>query len=290
MRQHPWTTTAWIVGLVIVGTGLTLLTVFGESIQIHAMLGPVGLFLVVAAMAFIAEYVDSSLGMGYGTTLTPILLLLGYSPLQVVPAVLVSEFATGVAAGGLHHRLGNVDFGRHTPASRAMWLLAACSIVGTVAAVLLAVKLPGEVVKLYIGAMILAIGVVLIFVRRLVATYSWRRLMGLGTVAAFNKGISGGGYGPLVTTGQILSGVPEKHAVAITSLAEGLVCLVGIGLYVVTTGVPAWTLAIPLTLGGLLSVPAATWTVRILPPAILRQSIGYATAFLGALMLLKVLL
>jgi hypothetical protein len=228
--------------------------------------------------------------MGYGTTLTPILLLLGYSPLQVVPAVLVSEFATGVTAGGLHHRLGNVSFGRRSPASKAMWLLAGCSILGTVAAVTLALRLPGDVVKLYIGSMILVIGIVLIFARGLVQTYSWRRLVALGTIASFNKGISGGGYGPLVTTGQILSGVPEKHAVGITSLAEGIVCLVGMVLYLVSGGVASWSLAVPLTIGGLLSVPAAAWTVKILPPAIMRQSIGYATAFLGTLMLLKVML
>ena len=33
--------------------------------------------LPIVFMAFVAEYFDSSLGMGYGTSLTPILLLLG---------------------------------------------------------------------------------------------------------------------------------------------------------------------------------------------------------------------
>ena len=40
--------------------------------------------------AFICEYMDSTLGMGYGTTLTPILLMMGYNPLQIVPVVLIS--------------------------------------------------------------------------------------------------------------------------------------------------------------------------------------------------------
>ena len=38
-------------------------------------IGMVALFIVTAA--FLCEYVDSTLGMGYGTTLTPLLLILG---------------------------------------------------------------------------------------------------------------------------------------------------------------------------------------------------------------------
>ncbi|MDD5081165.1 MAG: hypothetical protein PHC58_04125, partial [Candidatus Omnitrophica bacterium] len=55
-------------------------------------------------LAFIFEYMDSTLGMGYGTTLTPVLLIMGYEPLQVVPVVLISELFSGLLAGFLHHR------------------------------------------------------------------------------------------------------------------------------------------------------------------------------------------
>ncbi len=47
----------------------------------------VGLFIIL--FAFAAEYTDSTLGIGYGTSLTPILLVLGFSPLEVVPVVLL---------------------------------------------------------------------------------------------------------------------------------------------------------------------------------------------------------
>ncbi len=66
--------------------------------------------LAIIIVAFIAEYVDSSLGMGYGTTLTPLLLFFGYKTMQVVPAVLLSELITGLLAGFTHHAVGNVDF------------------------------------------------------------------------------------------------------------------------------------------------------------------------------------
>jgi uncharacterized membrane protein YfcA len=51
-------------------------------------------YLLILPLAFICEFMDSSLGMGYGTTLTPLLLLMGFEPLQVVPAVLMSECVT----------------------------------------------------------------------------------------------------------------------------------------------------------------------------------------------------
>ncbi|GAF92609.1 unnamed protein product, partial [marine sediment metagenome] len=40
-------------------------------------LGP-GTTLVIFLAALFCEYIDSSLGMGYGTTLTPVLLLAGF--------------------------------------------------------------------------------------------------------------------------------------------------------------------------------------------------------------------
>ena len=36
---------------------------------------------LILSMAFLCEYMDSPLGMGYGTTLIPILLILGFEPL-----------------------------------------------------------------------------------------------------------------------------------------------------------------------------------------------------------------
>ncbi|MBA3064617.1 sulfite exporter TauE/SafE family protein, partial [Candidatus Woesearchaeota archaeon] len=69
-----------------------------------------GIGITIAIIAFFAEYIDSTLGMGYGTILTPLLLLFGFNPLQVVPAVLLSELITGLLAGFTHHKAGNVNF------------------------------------------------------------------------------------------------------------------------------------------------------------------------------------
>ena len=121
------------------------------------------------------------------------------------------------------------------------------------------------------------------------ARFSWPKIIALGSLAAFNKGFSGGGYGPLVTGGQILSGVQEKNAIGTTSLVEGIVCLVGFIFYQFAGGGLDWLLAAALTGGAFLSTPAATLTVKVLHGRTLRRAIGYTTLFLGSLTLFKLL-
>jgi len=264
--------------------------------------------------AFFCEYVDSTLGMGYGTTLTPVLLIMGFSPAQIVPAVLLSELITGVLAGIFHHREGNVNFKPETadifkiknllsPLGyietvkktlplhlKVALLLAACSIFGTVAAVFIAVNIPKFWLKLYIGVLVLSMGlVILLFINRNFK-FSWKRISILGLIASFNKGMSGGGYGPVVTSGQILSGVEGKSAVGITSLAEGLTCLVGVIAYMLVCKNPIdWKLAPYLIIGAVLSVPLSAKSVKILSPRKLKLAIAILTIVLGLFTIIKTL-
>jgi uncharacterized membrane protein YfcA len=245
----------------------------------------VGVFLV----AFGCEFVDSTLGMGYGTTLTPLLILFGFSPLQIIPAVLLSELFTGLSAALAHHRAGNVNFKPGTRAFKVGLVLGACSIVGTVGAVLIAVSIPKIMLKTWIGALVLAVGILILVTvaRRAVVRFSWAKVLGLGTLASFNKGMSGGGYGPLVCGGQLLSGIEGKNAVAITSLAEGLTCVVGVLVYLVISQVFPWRLALPLAVGALCSVPLSALAVKKVKARPLTIAIGVVTTILGIFTLLK---
>jgi uncharacterized membrane protein YfcA len=242
--------------------------------------------IVLLAMA--CEYVDSTLGMGYGTTLTPILLLAGFGPTQIVPSVLLSEFLTGVLAGLLHQEFGNVSFARGSRSLRVVLVLTGCSLFGTLIAVLIAVNVPPWALRAYIGVLVLAVGVGILLTMGRTFPFSWSKVVGLGFVAALNKGLSGGGYGPLVTGGQVLSGVGEREAIGITSLAEGAACLVGVVAYAVSGSVVIdWGLAPSLVLGGLLSVPLAAFSVSKIPVRRMRWAIGSAVTALGAFTLVK---
>jgi len=241
----------------------------------------------VACLAFVCEYIDSSLGMGYGTMLVPILLIMGYSPLQVVPAVLISEFLTGFVAAGLHHGMGNVDF-REKRTLKVSLVLGGMSVLGVVIATVLAIHLPATVVKTYIAILVTVMGLLVITQIRRKLSFSWPRLMGIGALAAFNKGISGGGYGPLVTGGQIVSGVGAKAAIGITSLAESLTCLVGLIVFLSFDKVS--TLTPSLIIGAMLSVPFAAYTVKRLPEKTLTKTLGVVLLAIGTWSLIRVIM
>jgi uncharacterized protein len=273
-----------------------------------------GFGIVVVLIAFVSEFIDSTLGMGYGTMLTPVLLIMGFSPMQVVPAVLLSELVTGVLAGALHSRVGNVDFRlasknpkvilkklsqlglkesivKGLPLHlRVSLLIALCSILGTVAAVVVAVNLPKFYLQLYIGVLVLMIGGFILFTLNKQYRFSWRKVTLLGLIASFNKGISGGGYGPVVTGGQLLSGVEGKSAIGITSLAEGLTCLVGVIVYLVLGKGLGSLLAPYLMIGAVASVPLSALAVRQMRTTKLRLLIGLATVALGSFSILKLVL
>lgn len=225
--------------------------------------------------------------MGYGTTLTPLLLLFGFTPLQIVPVVLLSEFITGLVAAGFHHTYQNVSFRKDSLDSKVAVVLALIGIAGATIAVSIAVHLPAWVIKVYIGVLVLALGIFVLFTPSGSQRFSWARLVGIGLLSSFNKGLSGGGYGPIITAGQILAGLSPKAAVGITSLAEGVVSLVGVLMYWLTVSGLDWQLALPILLGAVVSTPLAAFTVQKLPVRSLRFLIALLAITLGIVTLVR---
>jgi len=255
---------------------------------INIQLFGIQIFLAIIIFAFFCELLDSTLGMGYGTTLTPVLLLFGFDPLAIVPCVLLSELITGLTAGIAHHKAGNVNFRRGSIHLKIALVLAACSIIGAIIAVFVAINIPSIWLKSYIGIIVLSMGIIILLTINKTFKFSWKKIIGLGSIAAFNKGMSGGGYGPVTTGGQILSGINGNNAVGITSLAEGLTCVVGVTVFVVSPEIINWSLAPSLIIGALLSVPFSTLIVKKLPTKTLKISIGVLTIILGIVTLIKI--
>lgn len=241
----------------------------------------------LGAMSFVAEYLDSSVGMGYGTIVAPVLLLGGFEPLTVISAVLVAEGFTGLVAAALHHLAHNVEF-RH--GSRDLRLAAVIAVPAAVAAAATAgfsTALHLEAAEVVIGIIVITGGAVVLAGRRASAAFSWPKAGALGFLAATAKGVSGAGFGPASTAGQIAIGIPEHSAIGITSLAEGIASCAGLAVLATIDGWPPLRLAAPLVIGGLAAIPAAVWTVRLLAPATIRVALGAAACFLGALVLVS---
>jgi len=248
------------------------------------------LFYATAAVSLILMYVDATLGMGYGTTLTPILLIMGYEPLAVIPALLVSQWLAGIAAGVSHQSAGNIDLTAKSIHLKVSMVLASCGIVGALAAVRIALSIDKDLLTLIIGGIVFLVGILIFATRGRRFRFSWRKIIALGFVASFTKGLSAGGYGPIVTGGQILSGVGGKQAIGVTALSEGLTCLVATMAFLASGKVTDLSVAYPLVLGALCSVPLSAYTVRQIAVRKLTVMIAAITIVLGAAPVLTAIL
>lgn len=133
----------------------------------------------------------------------------------------------------------------------------------------------------------LAIGVFVWFSPRLAARLSYRRVAGLGLLAAFNKVMSAGGYGPVVTGGQVLAGVDSKAAVGITAVSEAVTCVAALVTPYLTGGGVNGGLALTLCLGAMASAPVAVNVVKHLPHHWVQRAIGLGCLALGTMTLVN---
>jgi uncharacterized protein len=266
-----------------------------------------GMGLLIILLSFIFEYIDSSLGMGYGTSLTPILLLLGFNPLQVIPPVLFAQLFAGSFASIMHHYFGNANFNIKSKKKHKndTWfihfkkitsnnlklaiLISVGGTLGTLIAVLIAINISAFFLKLYIGILIISMGVFILLTLNKKFKFSWTNVTLFSTLASFNKGLSGGGYGPIITGGQILSGVNTKNAVAITTLAESLTCFIALIIYLVIGATIDWQIAPYLLIGGVLSAPISAYTVKIIKTRKLSVAIALMAIAIGAMTLVRVI-
>ena len=141
--------------------------------------------------------------------------------------------------------------------------------------------------KMAVGCIILLSGLFVVLLSQKTIVFSRTKMIVLAIVASFNKAMSGGGYGPLVTSGQILSGIKGKSAVGITSFAEAFTCLLGATLFLLKGSTINLQILIPMCSGALLSVPFSVFAVSKAREEHLKPIIGLVTVVLGALTIFK---
>jgi len=260
------------------------------------------LLLFIIILAFLFESMDSMAGMGFGTALSPLLFLFGYTPLQVVPTVLISEAITGVIDTFFDHEFGNVHYSFHplndaTKIALIMSFFGCLAIFTSVILSYLAIKFPDFIIKTYVAILVNFMGfsgfirIKLIKIER--SNRRTKMLIGFSALAGFNKGIGGGGYGPVITMGQIFSGVYEKSATAIVSFAESLVSIVGILTFVLISfaGVELDLVLLPsIFTGGFIAALFAPYLVRVFPNKIWKYFIPIYAIGIGLFCLLKIFL
>ena len=245
--------------------------------------------VVLSVISFFPALIDSSLGMGYGFTVTPLLLLMGYSPIEAVPAVLVSSVVGDLLGTYFHQEYKNVDFSFRSRSFKIALMIGVLGGIGALFGALVAIGISSLYLKTYIGLLVTVLGVFILFSDKLRINmdFSWPRMVMIGVIGAFNKGVSGSGFGPVVTTGGLLSGLDEKSTVAIQCLSEIPVCIIGFMTFVLKGCCVNWSLALCVSVGAAFSSPVAAWFVHKVPANKLRPMIGVMAVLLGIFTLIK---
>jgi uncharacterized membrane protein YfcA len=255
------------------------------------------IILLIFFLALICEFIDSSLGMLYGTILSPILILMGFNPLLVIPSILLTQAIGGLTASIFHNKLKNADFSfkniivgnilKKEP-TQDLKIVLLITVLGVTAAIfsgLIAVNIPKEYLKTYIGIIVAVMGGIII--SKKIFNFSWKKIMVIGILSAFNKAISGGGFGPVVTAGQIISGRKEKNAIGTTTLAEAPICIVGFLTYFLTKGIANWNLVFILGMGAFLgSIFGPFFTSKFKEDKKLKIVLGLLALTLGIFLIL----
>ena len=227
----------------------------------------------VVLLAAFFEFMDASAGMGFGTALTPILLVLGFDPKQIVPVVMIQQGVAGLVGAFLHREFENVEW-KFSPMSETvkLWML-----IGLVGCAAVCVSIVGVYkllsvdkvwIKLYVALLLLMMGFISAFQSRKDRPYRPGKMFGFAFLAGFNKGIGGGGYGPVVTIGGLISGVPVKSMLAVTAISEGTVSTFAIivWLALLTSGVQIDYLLLPsMMIATMFSAVAAPYMTRVFP-------------------------
>jgi hypothetical protein len=223
--------------------------------------------------------------MGYGTILSPVLLIIGFNPLLIIPSILISQAFGGFFATLFHQKLKNIDFKSEKHDTRIALIVIVSGIIASILAVFLTIQIDKIFIKSYIAILVLILGIVLLSNKKFI--FSWKKIVGISILSAFNKSLSGGGFGPLVTSGQIISGKNAKKAIGITVFTEAPICICGFITYLLLNGLIEPLFPTLLTIGAVAATPLGALLTKKLKENTGRKLVGIICLFLGIFTIIR---
>jgi len=249
-------------------------------------------FIALLLLAFILEMVDNGLGGGFGTILSPLLVLMGYPAKAVVPAILFSETVSGLWGGAWHARFHNVN-----------WKAVGLTLLGSLIAMAAATYVMSSVLSPATLKYVISIFAVIMGAFVVVRSYMVKRMEKLnfskhpwlmavmGFLIGYQKGTSGGNYGPFSVTGYMVMGMTAAVAIGTTTVAEGIACALGVGMLTQTGGTFDMVILAAITIGSFVADPISAYInnrlKKKLEPPFHGRLIGLAMTTVGIVGLLK---
>ncbi|SKD02580.1 hypothetical protein SAMN05660461_2574 [Chitinophaga ginsengisegetis] len=222
----------------------------------HSLFTTELLFYIVVGLC--AQLVDGALGMAYGATSSSLLLGLGVSPSVSSASVHVAEVFTTGASGFAHFKLGNVN-------KKLFLCLLIPGMIGAISgAYLLSDKIDGDVIKPFISAYLLVLGIIVIRkgIQKNKRKTKTKRLGPLAFAGGFMDAIGGGGWGPIVTSTLLSKGRTVHYTIGSVNAAEFFISLSSATTFLIFTGISSWQVIVGLVIGGVIASPFAAILVR----------------------------
>jgi uncharacterized membrane protein YfcA len=233
--------------------------------------------LLIALAGFGAQFVDGSLGMGYGVTSSTLLIAIGLAPAAASASVHLAELGTTAASAYSHVRLGNVD----------KTVLRRIALPGAIGAFVGATVLSGlstQAARPWASGLLLVLGIYVLIRfsrRRTIALRKGRPgtrlLIPLGLVGGFVDATGGGGWGPVTTPALMADGrMAPSRVVGTMNTAEFAVSLAASVGFILGLGIAAidWRILVPLLVGGVIAAPIAARITHVLPMRIMGVAVG----------------
>lgn len=214
------------------------------------------LFYIGVGLA--AQMVDGALGMAYGATSSSLLLGLGLPPAITSASVHVAEVFTTGASGIAHFKLGNVN------KKLFLYLLIPGMVGAILGAYLLSKRIDGEIIKPFMSAYLLILGVIVIRkgLQKHRPKSKTKRLGALAFFGGFMDAVGGGGWGPIVTSTLLSKGRTVHYTIGSVNAAEFFISVSSATTFLVFTAVHSWQVIVGLIIGGVIASPFAAILVR----------------------------
>lgn len=236
---------------------------------------------------FVAQIVDGALGMAYGVTSNSILLSFGLSPKLASTAVHTAEvFTTGVS-GLSHIWFGNFD------KKLFLKLIIPGVISASIGAFLLGSVIDGAIVKPYINAYLIILGIIIIlkaFKKQMNSNGSLKHISLYATFGGFLDAIGGGGWGPIVTSNLIRQGQTPSIIIGTVNTAEFFVTFFSAGILIYFTGIQSWQIILGLIVGGTLAAPFGAYITKKIPQKAMMITVGVLIVIISFYALIKSIL
>jgi uncharacterized protein len=279
LRVATWFTAITIAGLLLyLAARLFLPNNWHAGIQTVAAVLQGEAFWIAVAIGLLAQAVDGALGMAYGVTASTFLLGTGASPAVASASVHIAEIFTTGVSGIAHVKYGNVN--------RKLFVrLLVPGTLGAVLGVLVVTQIDGRVLKPYVAAYLLVMGIYILskaFRKLRAQPREPRHVAKLALFGGFVDSVGGGGWGPVVTSTLVGSGNDPRTTIGSVNFAEFFLTLATAASFTLLAVEGTWPIVAGLVVGGLFAAPFAALLCRKLDTRTLLVAVGTLITLLSA--------